>query len=283
MAKKHKKAQHRQNIPPTTNVPNVPKDVKVSMAKQQLSLQQKILSRKNIIAASLEIVLLVGGELLGHISPYVKIAAWLIAILVLIWAVIPFRSWLEKLLNQNHRYVYLVAKQKEMAILSISPILILAILLFVFAFQPLVNLETPNKAVEAIGNLTPIHVKQPNTVIRCCIQGNTYHIWAQNGGDKQDAVVITLSTSWVITDWYPIMGASFPTLIEGGTNANFITFKIDELIPNIGLDYIVETYFNAEQPRDFTAWSEETGNVSAIFIGKCPYVSSVGPVETIPP
>jgi len=80
------------------------------------------------------------------------------------------------------------------------------------------------------------------------------------------------------------MGASLPTKIEGGINANFITFKIDELTPGLSLSYLVDTFYTAEQPYEFTAWSEETGNISAIFIGKCPDVGAVwGPEETRPP
>ena len=223
--------------------------------------------------------------MLGHISPYIKIAAWFIAILLLIWLLIPFRSWSEKLLSQNHRYCHLITKQRAVFILSIFPILVIAILLFVFAFHPLVNLETSNKAIGETGNLTPTHIRQPNTVVRCCLRGNTYQIWPQNEGDKQDSVVITLSTSSPITGFHAIGGASLPTIIQGGIHQEFIAFKIDELIPRPEFWYVytVDTYYTAEQPYGLTAWSDETGDLQAIALDKCPEIIAVGPEETIRP
>jgi hypothetical protein len=126
-------------------------------------------------------------------------------------------------------------------------------------------------------------VKQPNTIVRCCILGNKYQIVAQNMGNKKDIVIITLGTNYSITEWYPIMDASLPTEINGGVGGNFITFKIDELIPNIALCYIIQTSFDAEKPRKFTAWSVETGDVEAIFTGQCPAFGIAGPKETISP
>ena len=78
------------------------------------------------------------------------------------------------------------------------------------------------------------------------------------------------------------MGASLPTPIEGGPNANFVTFKIDYLPSDTTLSYIIETYFNAEEPYEFTASSEETGDIEAHFVGQCPHVGTVGPEEIAP-
>jgi len=252
--------------------------------KQQLSLPQKIFSKKNIIAAALEICLWGGGDVLGYISPYIKVSLWFIAILLLIWLVIPFRSLFEKLLSRCHRYSHLIVNQRLMTILSISPTLLLAILLFVFAFQPLVNVEKPNKVIiEEIGNITPTHVRQPNTTIYCCSQDNTYKIWTANVGDKQDTVVVTLHISYTITDFRKAIGGSLVTITDGGIGANFIVFKIDGIIPNDPVPdaYFIDTRFSAEKSVEFTAWSNETGYIPAVFVGECPKINATD--ETRPP
>lgn len=122
------------------------------------------------------------------------------------------------------------------------------------------------------------------TVVRCCIQGNAYQVWASNpAGNDKDTVFVSLGTSSMITDIKALMGASLPTIIEGGPNGNFITFKISELPPGVSLSYLIDVVSNAENPREFTAWSETTtSNVRAIFIGQCPEITAVGPEETAP-
>jgi hypothetical protein len=121
------------------------------------------------------------------------------------------------------------------------------------------------------------------TIVRCCIEGNTYHIWATNPpSNDKDTVFISLGTSSLITNIEALMGASLPTIIEGGVNANFITFKITELPPNVTLGYIIEVGYSAETPRNFTAWSETTKNsITVIFTGQCP-TWKFGPEETAP-
>jgi len=123
------------------------------------------------------------------------------------------------------------------------------------------------------------------TIVRCCVRGNEYQIWASNPpGNDKDTVFVTLGTSSMITDIKALMGASLPTIIEGGPNGNFITFKITELPPGVSLGYLVDVVSNAETPYKFTAWSEtKASNITATFIGECPKVTGVGPEETAPP
>jgi LPXTG-motif cell wall-anchored protein len=121
------------------------------------------------------------------------------------------------------------------------------------------------------------------TTVQCCILGNTYQVVADNQGSDTDTVIVTLGTSSMITDIKALMGASLPTIINGGINANFVNFKIPELLPHIPLNYLVYVAYDAEEPRDFTAWSERTkGNITATFTGQCPHVTGVGPEETVP-
>ena len=123
------------------------------------------------------------------------------------------------------------------------------------------------------------------TIVRCCIPGNAYQVWATNPpGNDKDTVFVSLGTSSMITNIKALMGASLPTIIEGGLNANFITFKITELPPNISLSYIIEVGYSAKTPRNFTAWSEATkSNITATFTGQCPQLGVAGPEETAPP
>lgn len=121
------------------------------------------------------------------------------------------------------------------------------------------------------------------TVVRCCIEGNAYHVWASNPpGNEKDTVFVSLGTSSLITDVEALMGASLPPIIEGGPNGNFITFKISELPPGVSLGYLIDVVSNAEAPHQFTAWSEKTGsNIRATFIGQCPQFE-FGPEERAP-
>jgi LPXTG-motif cell wall-anchored protein len=122
------------------------------------------------------------------------------------------------------------------------------------------------------------------TTVRCCVLGNTYQVVADNQGNDTDTVFVTLGTSSRITDIKALMGASLPTIIKGGINANFINFKITELPPSIPLNYLVYVIDNAEEPREFTAWSERTkSNITATFTGQCPQIGAAGPEETAPP
>jgi hypothetical protein len=128
-----------------------------------------------------------------------------------------------------------------------------------------------------------LDVKNKVTTIYCCVRDNTYQVWADNKVNNTDTVYITLGTSSLITDFRAIMGASLPTIIEGGNNANFITFKIEQLPPNVSLTYLIEVNSIAEQPYKFTAWSEVTkNNISVKFVGRCPQITSVGLEETKP-
>lgn len=123
------------------------------------------------------------------------------------------------------------------------------------------------------------------TIVRCCVRGNEYQIWASNPpGNDKDTVFVTLGTSSMITNIKALMGASLPTIIEGGPNGNFITFKITELPPGVSLGYIIDVVSNAEAPHKFTAWSEtKASNITATFIGECPKHGEWGPEETAPP
>jgi hypothetical protein len=121
------------------------------------------------------------------------------------------------------------------------------------------------------------------TTVHCCILGNTYQVVANNQGNDTDTVFVTLGTGSLITDIKALMGASLPTIITGGKNANFVTFEIDKLLPGISLYYLVYVFFNAEKPREFTAWSEKTkSNITATFTGQCPEIIGGGPEETVP-
>jgi len=121
------------------------------------------------------------------------------------------------------------------------------------------------------------------TIVYCCVRGNEYQVWAVNQGNHKDTVFVTLGTGSLITDIKALMGASLPTIIEGGPNGNFITFKITELPPGVSLSYLVDVVSNAEKPYKFTAWSETTtSNITATFIGECPKITGVGPEETAP-
>jgi hypothetical protein len=121
------------------------------------------------------------------------------------------------------------------------------------------------------------------TTIQCCILDNTYQIAATNQGSDTDTVVVTLGTDGPITNIQALMGASLPTIISGGVGANFVNFKIPELLPHIPLNYLIYIHDDAEEPREFTAWSEKTKNsVTVTFTGQCPHVVGVGPEETAP-
>ena len=122
------------------------------------------------------------------------------------------------------------------------------------------------------------------TVVRCCIRGNEYQVWASNPpGNDKDTVFVSLGTSSLITDIKALMGAGLPTIIEGGPNGNFITFKITELPPGVSLGYLIEVSSNAEKPHKFTAWSETTtSTITATFIGQCPEYGEWGPEERAP-
>ena len=122
------------------------------------------------------------------------------------------------------------------------------------------------------------------TIVYCCVRGNEYQVLADNQGNDTDTLFVTLGTDSMITGIKALMGASLPTIIEGGLNANFITFKITELPPSVSLGYLIDVVFNARKPYKFRAWSEKTkGNITATFTGECPKVVEVGPVETAPP
>lgn len=122
------------------------------------------------------------------------------------------------------------------------------------------------------------------TTAHCCVMGNAYQVSANNQGNDKDTVFITLGTSSFITGIKALMGAGLPVIIEGGPNANFITFKITELPPNVSLGYLIDVVSNAEKPYKFTAWSEATkSNIAATFTGPCRKVVRVGPVETALP
>jgi hypothetical protein len=125
------------------------------------------------------------------------------------------------------------------------------------------------------------------TTVYCCLNGNTYQVWADNKGDDIDTIIIKLGTSGLITEFRAIMGASLPKIIEGGTNANFITFEIDKLPPDTSLAYLISSVLlqsDEKIPRQFTAWSVVTKkNITTKFLGECPKIIKVGPEETAPP
>ncbi len=122
------------------------------------------------------------------------------------------------------------------------------------------------------------------TIVRCCVEGNTYQVVADNQGNDKDTVFVTLGTDSRITDIKALMGAGLPTIIKGGLGGNFITFKITELPPNISLSYLIYVVSNEEKPREFTAWSERIkSNITATFTGQCPKFGAFGPEETAPP
>jgi len=122
------------------------------------------------------------------------------------------------------------------------------------------------------------------STVYCCVRDNVYQVWAINQGNYKDTLFVTLGTSSRIIDIKALMGATLPTIIEGGENGNFITFKISELPPSVSLGYLVNVISNAEKPRKFTAWSETmTSNIAARFIGECPKITGFGPEETAPP
>ena len=121
------------------------------------------------------------------------------------------------------------------------------------------------------------------TIVYCCIRSNEYQVWAVNHGDDKDTVFVTLGTGSTITEVKALMGAGMPTIIEGGPNGNFITFKISELPPGVSLGYLIDVVSNAEEPYKFTAWSEtKTSNVKTRFVDECPKITGVGPEETAP-
>jgi len=70
----------------------IPPKVTILPVEKNQPNKNKIISRKNITAVILEVVLWGGGDVLGHFSPYFKIAAWLLAILVLVFMYVP--TWL---------------------------------------------------------------------------------------------------------------------------------------------------------------------------------------------
>jgi hypothetical protein len=124
------------------------------------------------------------------------------------------------------------------------------------------------------------------TIVYCCINGNTYQVWAANKGNNIDTIFITLGTSGLITDFKANMGASLPRIIEGGKNANFITFEIDKLPPNVSLTYLIPVSLytgDEKRPRQFTAWSDVTkNNILTKYLGECSEIE-FGPLETAPP
>jgi len=121
------------------------------------------------------------------------------------------------------------------------------------------------------------------TIVYCCVRGNEYQVLADNQGNDKDSVFVTLGTGSMITNIKALMGASLPPIIEGGLNANFITFKITELPPSIRLGYLIKVVSNAEKPYKFTAWSETIkSNITAKFTGECRKIIGVGSEETAP-
>ena len=120
------------------------------------------------------------------------------------------------------------------------------------------------------------------TIVRCCISDKTYQVAVDNRGNDTDTVSITLKINDPITDFKPIMGASLPNIIEGGKNANFITFKVEQLPPGVQLSYVISTNWEAKQPREFKAWSYVTkNNITTGFTGQCP-TFTFGPEEKAP-
>ena len=121
------------------------------------------------------------------------------------------------------------------------------------------------------------------TIVYCCTRDNIYQIWADNKGNDKDILFVTLGTSSLITDFRTTMGASLPSIIEGGKNANFITFKIEQLPPSVSLTYLVYVSGSVEQPHKFTAWSEVTkNNISVKFVGECPKITEWRHEEKVP-
>jgi hypothetical protein len=119
--------------------------------------------------------------------------------------------------------------------------------------------------------------------VYCCASANTYQIVVDNAGNDTETIFVTLGTSGLITDFKPLMGASLPNITEGGKNANFITFKVEQLPPNVSLSYLVSIAWKADQPHKFNAWSGTTKiNIPVKFTGECPKIISVGPEEKAP-
>src|SRR4030042_1182771 len=121
-------------------------------------------------------------------------------------------------------------------------------------------------------------------IVYCCIGTNVYQVSVHNQGNDVDTVFVTLGTSGIIAGIEALMGASLPTIIQGGQNGTFISFKESGLPPGVNLAYHIHLRSNAEKPYKFTAWSETTkSNIPAEYIGRCPQWAGKGPEETAPP
>jgi hypothetical protein len=213
--------------------------------------------RWKIIGAIVAFLFWVGLQLSGFINLPLAILLWCICVGLLSWSAWPLRKRISIKKGAN-----------KMLIVLGCLIVIGGIVGGGFLIKSQLNIK---------GNVEA-------TTVRCCIENNIYHVWASNPPDSdKDTVFISLGTSSMITNVKALMGASLPTIIEGGLNANFITFKITELPPNVSLGYIIEVGDTAETPRNFTAWSEITKrNITVMFIGQCPQNAGWGPWETAP-
>ncbi|MBN1189939.1 MAG: hypothetical protein JXA46_09310 [Dehalococcoidales bacterium] len=91
--------------------------------------------KKWITATVLEVFLWVGGELLGHVSPYFKAIAWIFTGLILMYFTLPLKKWLEPLLLKKYPSI----RKSQIIFITLLPIILLGVLIFVFAFIPIVN------------------------------------------------------------------------------------------------------------------------------------------------
>jgi hypothetical protein len=124
----HKRVQKKKIISKTTNI-------------SKISLIKKLFTKKRGIELLFAIASWGGGDMLGHISIYLKVAIWFVAFLLLMYFEIPFKRWIIQLLKGH--YAHLVTKKKTMQLLGASPVVIIGVFLFVFAYYPTVALMTP--------------------------------------------------------------------------------------------------------------------------------------------
>lgn len=89
--------------------------------------------------------------MLGHISPYLKIGLWLIALLLLVYFVIPSKKWG-------------------------VPIVVLVLAVSALAFQPLVELVTPQKFITDTSTL-PTFIDASQEVIFSLGEGGVHHVY----------------------------------------------------------------------------------------------------------
>jgi len=169
---------------------------------------------------------------------------------------------------------YLKKGNKSKMILGLGVVLVIGGLVII-----LTQIDFRTKTTDEVTT----HIKLPDTAVYCCIGSRAYQLLVENKGVDKDVVFVTLMVDGQISGIKALMGASSPTILEGGVNANFITFKTGELLPGMSLGYLIDVNWTAAKPIKFTAWSDMTkGNLSTKFTGQCPSITSIGPEKTAP-